>query len=170
MSKKALKAYLAELDASSLREQILDLYARFPEVKTYYDFVFNPREDTLLQDAMQRIREEYFPQRRKKAKARRSVAHKYIRHFKTLGVDAGVLAELMAFNLETAQRFETGRNCPQAFYRSIYKSFREWANHLVHHGIYPEYRDRATAFVENVVRADWPDPQAYTDFLEQLNT
>jgi len=170
MSKKALKKYLQQLDASALKEQILDLYGRFPEVKTYYDFVFNPQEDKLLREAMQRISEEYFPRRRKKAKARRSVAHNYIRHFRTLGVDAVVLSELMAFNLETAQRFEAQRNCPEAFYRSMYKSFLEWGNHLIHHGIFPEFRGRISSFVEGVEAADWPQKQAYADFLEQLNT
>jgi hypothetical protein len=170
MSKKALKKYVQQLDAAALQEQIFDLYRRFPEVKTYYDFVFNPQEDKLLREAMQRISEEYFPRRRKKAKARRSVAHKYIKHFRTLGVDAVVLSELMAFNLETAQRYETQRNCPDAFYRSIYKSFLEWGNHLVHHGILPEFRDRAISFVEGVEAAEWPQKQAFADFLEQLNT
>ena len=170
MSKNALKKYLQQLDGEALREQLLDLYSRFPEVKTYYDFVFNPQEDKLLREATQKISEEYFPLRRKKAKARRSVAHKYIRHFRTLEVDPTVLAELMAFNLETAQRFESLRNCPEAFYRSMHNSFREWGNHLVHHGIYPEFRDRAATFVDGVVEADWPRRQDYKDFLEQLNS
>ena len=170
MSKNALKKYLTQLDAEALREQLLDLYGRFPEVKTYYDFVFNPKEEKLLREASERISEEYFPRRRKKARARRSVAHKYIRHFRTLEVDPTVLAELMAFNLETAQRYETIRNCPEAFYRSIYKSFREWGHHLVHHGIYTEFGERVKSFVDGVERADWPQKQAYTDFLEQLNT
>jgi hypothetical protein len=67
MSKRALKKYLATLDEEALREQFMELYNRFPEVKTYYDFVFNPREDQLLRQAMERISEEYFPRRRKKA-------------------------------------------------------------------------------------------------------
>lgn len=170
MSKNALKKYLGQLDANALREQLLDLYGRFPDVKAYYDFVFNPQEDKLLEEATQRISEEYFPRRRKKAKARRSVAHKYIRHFRTLEVHPTVLAELMAFNLETARRYESGRNCPPAFYRSIYKSFREWGNHLVHHGIYAEFSQRARSFADGVEAADWPQKQAYADFLEQLNT
>ena len=170
MSKNALKKYLQQLDAESLREQLLDLYGRFPEVKTYYDFVFNPQEEKLLREATQRISEEYFPLRRKKAKARRSVAHKYIRHFRTLEVDPTVMGELMAFNLETAQRYEALRNCPDAFYRSMYKSFREWGNHLVHEGIYAAFDERVVSFVDGVTRADWPLKEAYADFLEQLNS
>ena len=66
---------------------------------------------------MARIAEEYFPKKRRRARARRSVADKYLKHFKTLGVDPSLQAELMAFNLETGLRFEKTRNCPEAFYK-----------------------------------------------------
>ena len=170
MSKRKLKKYLQTLDAAALREQLMDLYNRFPEVKTYYDFVFDPQEDKLLEEAAGRISEEYFPRRRKRAKARRSVAHKYIRHFRTLGVAPTVLAELMAFNLETALRYEKQRNCPDAFYRSMYKSYREWGQHLVHHGILEEFRDRFNGFATAVAVAGWPGREAFTDFCEQLQS
>ena len=168
MSKRALKKYLQELSSNALREQLLDLYERFPEVKTYYDFVFNPREEKLLREAMERISEEYFPRRRKKARARRSVAHGYIRHFQTLGVDPQVLAELMAFNMETALRFERKKNCPEAFYRSMYKSFTQWGAHLVHSGLAGEQQVRLSAFTDQVREAEWPNYQAFSDFQEQL--
>ena len=168
MSKRALKKYLATLDEEALREQFMELYIRFPEVKTYYDFVFNPREDRLLREAMGRISEEYFPRRRKKAKARRSVAHKYIKHFETLGVDPAILGELMAFNLETALRYENGRNCQEAFYRSMFKSFRQWGSHLRQEGLYGESRPRLVRFVEQVQEGEWPNYLAFLDFMEQL--
>ena len=168
MSKRALKKYLDTLDGEALREQFMELYNRFPEVKTYYDFVFNPREDQLLRQAMERISEEYFPRRRKKAKARRSVAHKYIKHFETLGVDPAILGELMAFNLETALRYEKGRNCPEAFYRSMFKSFRQWGSHLGHTGLYRQERARLARFVEQVQEGEWPNSLEFLDFMEQL--
>ena len=168
MSKRALKKYLNSLDKDALRHQLMDLYDRFPEVKTYYNFVFNPREDQLLGEAMDRITEEYFPRRRKKAKARRSVAHKLIRHFETLGVDPSVLAELMAFNLETALRYELGRRCYDSFYHSMYKSFRLWGGLLIQSGLYPEQRARFTGFVSKVCEAGWPKHLAFEDFCEQL--
>ena len=61
----------------------MDLYVRFPTVKAYYDFVFNPKEDKLIQEAKTKISNEYFPLKRKRPKARRSVAQKLIKHFKT---------------------------------------------------------------------------------------
>ena len=168
MSKRALKAYTDQLDRSALREQIHDLYERFPEVKTYYNFIFNPKEDKLLAEAMARIAEEYFPKKRRRARARRSVAHKYLKHFKTLGVDPSLQAELMAFNLETGLRFEKTRNCPEAFYKSMYRSYREWGAHLIHSAIYGEYREKYAQIAQDVDQANWPNKDSFLEFLEQL--
>ena len=60
MSKRALTAYLGELTKKQLQEQVLDLYTRFKPVKTYYNFVFNPKEEKLLDEAKFKIGKEYF--------------------------------------------------------------------------------------------------------------
>ena len=61
MSKRDLKKYLGELTKEQLEEQLIELYEKFAPVKTYYDFVFNPKEDKLLQEAKVKISQEYFP-------------------------------------------------------------------------------------------------------------
>ena len=43
MSKRALKKYLSELKKGELEDQLLGLYEKFPAVKAYYSFVFNPK-------------------------------------------------------------------------------------------------------------------------------
>ena len=63
MSKRDLKKYLTELHKKQLEEQILELYEKFSAVKTYYDFVFNPKEETLLKECKIKISNEYFPQK-----------------------------------------------------------------------------------------------------------
>ncbi|MBT8311327.1 MAG: hypothetical protein KJN91_00615, partial [Eudoraea sp.] len=68
MSKRALKKYLSELPKEALEAQVMDLYERFPSVKKFYDFVFNPREDKLMQEARFRISNEYFPLKRRRPK------------------------------------------------------------------------------------------------------
>ena len=71
MSKRALKKYLKELDKEDLEEQIIDLYERLDEVKVFYNFVFNPNERKLIENAKVKISKEYFPEnRRKRPKAR----------------------------------------------------------------------------------------------------
>ena len=80
MSKRALKKYLKELKKAQLEDQIMDLYERFKEVKAYYDFAFNPKEEKMLEEARFKIGKEYFPVGRRKAKLRRSVAQKIIKN------------------------------------------------------------------------------------------
>ena len=100
MSKRDLKKYISSLNKKQLEEQIIELYDKFLPVKTYYDFVFNPKEDKLLDECKIKISNEYFPVRGKKAKARRSVAQKYIKHFISLGVDSFIIADVMLYNIE----------------------------------------------------------------------
>ena len=95
MSKRALKKYVSNLPKKELEAQLLDLYDRFPMVKQYYDFVFNPKEDKLVQEAKTKISNEYFPVKRKRPKARRSVAQNRIKHFVKLGVDPYLIADVM---------------------------------------------------------------------------
>lgn len=168
MSKRALKKYLTDLPREALEEHLLDLYDRFPEVKGYYDFVFNPKEEKLLEEAKMRVLEEYFPRRRKRARARRSVAHRYLRHFRTLGVDPSLMADLMAFNLETALKYERERRCPEAFFRSMYKSFREWGGHLADHGLYRDQKERFVNVARAAEASGWPPAGAYSDFVDLL--
>jgi hypothetical protein len=96
MSKRDLKKYLHELTKEQLEEQLIDFYDRFKEVKSFYNFVFNPKEDQLLQACKFKISKEYFPVNLRKAKARRSVAQKYIKRFIQLGVDPCIIADVRA--------------------------------------------------------------------------
>ena len=86
MSKKLLQKHLFELQKEHLESMVLDLYDKFPEVKTYFNFVFNPNEKKLLEQARIKVASEFFPLKRKRPKARRAVAQKCIKLFKTLGM------------------------------------------------------------------------------------
>lgn len=162
MSKSALKKYLSSLKKKELELQILDLYERFPQVKTFYDFAFNPKEDKLIGDAKARISNEYFPKKRKRPRARRSVAQKLIRKFVTLGMDPYLLADLMLYNLETAQRFSAVRKVNEAFYKSMLRSYSEAANHVVLHSLEGEFRERMEHIYGQIREQEW-------DFAEEFD-
>jgi len=155
MSKRAFKKYIAELPKEALEEQLLDLYERFGPVKTYYDFAFKPKEEKLLNEAKARIRNEYFPLKRRRPRARRSVAQKYIRHFRTLGMADMLIADLMLFNLETALDFEAKRNVQAAFYKSMLNSFREAQEFIMYNQIREEL-PRIRKILEQVLSRSWP--------------
>jgi hypothetical protein len=167
MSKRALKSYLGELTKKQLQEQVLDLYTRFKPVKTYYNFVFNPKEEKLLDDARFKISKEYFPVNTRKPKTRRSVAHKIIKHYIQLGVDAFVIADVMLFNIEIAQKFTAKKLINQdSFYSSILKSFNEVVDYTEEHGIQSDFSERFLNIVKATEEQKWVNSEGFHNVLD----
>ena len=156
MSKRDLKKYLGELDKEQLQEQLIELYDKFSVVKEFYDFVFNPKEDKLLQEAKLKISHEYFPVsssgKRRKPKMRRSVAQKIIKHFITLGVDPFVIADVMLYTIEIAQAFSSENIIRQeTFYKSMSNSFEQAVQFSIANGILSEFNSRIRAISEETI-------------------
>lgn len=156
MSKRELKKYIGELTKAQLQEQILDLYGRFKDVKSYYDFAFNPKEDKLLEECKFKISKEYFPVNTRKPKMRRSVAQKYIRNFKTLGVEPAVIADVMLYNIEIAQAFCSEKPVKQdSFYASMLKSFQEAVAFIFDNGLHKQLQQRLDKIVDESIDQNW---------------
>ncbi|WP_373058293.1 DUF6155 family protein [Zunongwangia sp. H14] len=168
MSKRALKQYLNSLEKEELESQILDLYGRFKEVKTFYDFVFNPNEEKLVQEAKFKISREYFPERRKRAKARRSIAQKYIKHFRKLEMDPVMLADLMLYNIEIAQAFSADKEVKESFTRSIFKSFEEAVHFVLQHNLQDEFLTRMHKIEKNIKEQYWPNSYQFEKLMHQF--
>ena len=170
MSKRALQKYLSELTEDQLREQLMHLYTTFKDVKVYYDFVFNPREEKLVNESKEKIANEYFPVRRKRPRARRSVAQNYIKHFKTLGVNPLHIADIMWFNLEIAAAFNKERKFKQeAFYKSLAKSFDEAIRYCSVHGLTDEFLPRIRKVYDEIVAQNWSSLDQIERSMELLS-
>ncbi len=156
MSKKDLKEYLQQLNKKQLQEQITDLYSRYKEVKEFYDFAFNPQENKLLEDCKFKISKEYFPVSSRKAKMRRSVAQKFIRHFKTLGVEPCLIADVMLYQIEIAITYTSEKYVKQeAFYKSMLKSFAEAVTYINENAIRNDFNDRLVRIADDVAEQNW---------------
>lgn len=156
MAKRELKKYIAGLTKEQLEEQFVLLYEKFPDVKTYYNFVFNPQEEKLADEAKVKIANEYFPTRSKRAKLRRSVAQKFIRHFITLGVDPLVIADVMLFAIETAQKYSARRYVRYtSFYSSLLTAYKQAVDFSVKNGILSDMRPRLAAIPEAARTQKW---------------
>lgn len=170
MSKRDLKKYLNELSKEQLEEQLIELYDKFKDVKIYYDFAFNPNEDKLIGEAKLKIASEYFPARGKRAKMRRSVAQKYIKHFMTLGVDVTMVADLMLFTIETAQRFSSKRQIKyDSFYKSMLTAYQQAVNFMIENAILNEFLDRVVEVKEEVNRQNWMNKYEFNNFVEKVD-
>lgn len=169
MSKKDLKIYLAGLKKKQLEEQVLDLYDRFKEVKTFYNFVFKPKEEKLLEEATFKINKEYFPVGSRKPKARRSVAQNYIKHFIQLGVDAYVVAEVMLYNIEVAQRFNQKKEVKQdAFFKSMLRSFEQAVEYIAENKLNDEFNSRMVAIIKTSEDQHWMNADEFQHYLNHL--
>ncbi len=169
MGKRALQKYLTGLKKKELEVQILDLYLRFPLVKEYYDFVFNPKEGKLVQEAKTKISNEYYPLKRKKPKARRSVAQKYIKHYIKLGVDPHLIADVMLYNLEIGQSFSQDKNVPDAFYKSMLNSFNEAVHFISVNGLLHDFKDRIIKIYQNTQDQEWLHGEEFSRVLDIID-
>jgi hypothetical protein len=169
MSKRDLKKYLQELDKEQVEAQLIALYEKFVDVKVYYDFVFNPNEDKLVREAKVKISNEYFPVKSKKAKMRRSVAQKYIKHFITLGVDPFCIVDLMLFTIEIAQAYSSEKVIRQElFFKSMFSSYQQAVGFMITHGILISFQSRVEAIKEESVRQQWFNHYDFNAVIERL--
>ena len=170
MSKKDLKKYLSSLEKVRLEEQILELYNKFDNVKTYYNFAFDPKEDKLIGEAKFKISKEYFPQNRRKAKARRSVAQNQIRHFLQLGVDPILIAGVMFFNIEIAQTFSADKhNVAEAFSKSMFRSFEQAVNYILQNELTSEFINRIYKIKDEAEVQTWPNLYQFEKMTDQFD-
>lgn len=170
MSKRDLKKYLASMPKEELQEQMLALYDKFPDVKAYYNFIFNPKEDKLEQEAKAKISNEYFPLRGKRARLRRSVAQKYIKHFITIGVDPNIVADVMLYNIETAQKYSAKREMRYgSFYKSMLNSFRQVIEYTKTQRIATDFKVRFDAIANEAARQKWENREEFDYLLDHLD-
>ena len=171
MSKRDLKLYVHDLSKEQLQEQIVDLYTRFKEVKEYYDFAFNPKENKLIEECKFKISKEYFPHTKRKAKCRRSVAQSYIRHFKRLGVEPSLIADIMLFNIEIAQTYSSEKEIlKETFSKSMLKSFEEAINYTVENGLSNDFAPRFEKITDESSHQNWFNHNYFERLLKILNT
>ena len=173
MSKRDLKKYLQELDKSQLEEQIIELYDKFSPIKVYYDFVFNPKEDTLLKECKIKISNEYYPARTsgkpRRPKMRRSVAQKYIKHFILLGVDSFIIADVMLYSIEIAQTFSAEKPVKsETFYKSMLSSFEQSVRFMIANGIVEDFKSRIVAISKETNQQNWFNKEEFNAIIDRF--
>ena len=169
MSKRDLSRYLESLSKKELEDQMHELYKRLKEVREFYNFVFNPKEDKLIDEIKFKINKEYFPPAGRKPKKRRSTAQKAIRNFIKLGVDAEKIADVMLYNIETAQRFCEAKPVNQtAFYKSILNSFDEAAQFIQEYHLLDKFKTRLEQIVSETENQHWENAPAFDSRLDSV--
>ena len=170
MSKRDLKKYLTELNKNQLELQVLELYEKFSDVKVYYDFVFNPKEDKLLGEAKLKIANEYFPIKGRKPKMRRSTSQKLIKHFISLGVDSFIIADIMLYNIEIAQSYSSKKTIySDSFYKSMLNSFEQAIGFMIEKGNLYEFKPRVEDIKNQAISQKWMNRYEFEAIIERFD-
>jgi ADP-dependent phosphofructokinase/glucokinase len=148
----------------------MDLYDKFKEVKVYYDFAFNPNENKLIKEAKLKITNEFYPIKGKRAKMRRSIAQKYIKHFMSLGMDTHLIADLMLYTIEIAQTYSSEKEIKQeAFYKSMFSSFQQAVLFMNENGITAGFKSRVVDVHHKTIEQNWFNTIEFQITLEKLD-
>lgn len=171
MSKRQLLNFLNELGKPELKEQLIDLYDRFKNVKEFYDFSFSPKEDQHFRLAKEKISKEYFTENTRKAKKRRSIAQKQIVYLQKLEADPVRISDLMLFNLEVAQTFLDENTINQeGFYKSMLSSFRSALVYISKQQLDLEFEDRIDRIISKSKEQSWFNHEGFVQALELLKS
>tara|TARA_B110000046_G_scaffold57595_2_gene64364 strand:- start:36837 stop:37355 length:519 start_codon:yes stop_codon:yes gene_type:complete len=169
MSKTKFNKFITDCEKEELKEQLLDLYLRFKEVKEFYDFSFNPNEKKRVEEAKLKIAREYFPEGKRKPKKRRSVAQKHIEHLKKLEVESSQIIDLMLYNIDIAQAFNAEKPISQeAFYKSMLSSFRKALVFINQQFCRQEFNDRVLKIQQTALSQKWYNAEAFEIAVNDL--
>jgi Zn-dependent M32 family carboxypeptidase len=81
-------------------------------------------------------------------------------------MDAMWVAEVMLFNLETAQAFEEHRRVPDTFYKSMLNSFEELVQYVVLNRLLPQFIHRIREIYRKVRERNWPHAESFARVME----
>ena len=169
MSKTKFTKSIKACDKAELEEQLLDLYHRFKEVKEFYDFSFNPNEEKRVEVAKLKIAREYFPEGKRKAKKRRSVAQKHIEHLKKLEVEASQIIDLMLYAIEIAQAYNEDKPITQeSFYKSMLNSYRKALIFMSQQFLTEEFLQRVEEIKKTAFNQKWINAEGFERSIEEI--
>lgn len=173
MSKNSLKKYINTLDASQLRQLLLDAYSARKETKEYFDFYLDPDSEKLaakyraIIEREFKARQGYF-----KKRPRRSVCKKAISDFKRFSPDGQVLAELMLFYVMEADRWMRmmPRRVSDAFARSVADMLCDTIDLMRAEGILQQHRPAIEVLIDNAGRWGYGHRSLVSDKWEEAQS
>lgn len=138
-----LKRYLSFKEPQGLRDEILELFKLFPDVREYYSAKLNPGSETELLGKYKKIvRNEFFPERGF-PRMRYSIAKKAISDFKRISRNPGDIADLMLVYVEAGVdcTMEYG-DIDENFYYSMETMYEKAAAHISKNNLRKEFQER----------------------------
>ncbi len=154
-----------------LEDLVTLLYDKFKPVKVYFDFVFAPQTQKMIDSAKVKIEAEYFPKTLKRAKLRRTVANNFIKHFISLEMAPDRIIELMIYNIKIQLNYSKKRHIRhENYYKGTYSNFVQLLKFAIQHGFYADIDPDIKQILQDVVNQNWPNADNFKDIHIEITS
>jgi len=151
----SLNKYLKSLNKEQLIEQIGELYQKYKDVKTYYQYFMNPDDKTIADNYKKIIRNQFFPSRGF-GDPKLSVARKAVNDFKKLSPPAADIADMMLYYVENGVEFTKAYgDIDEPFYNSMESMFSTACKFIKINELIKVYTVRCEKILTNSIDTGW---------------
>ena len=159
ITQKNLKNYLKELNEQELRDEIKELYRKFPIVKEYYQLELSTDSTPVVDDYKNKIRRYYFPANRKIKRPKATKMRELINNFKKVAPFTYDVIDLLLYQVETMIAFTEERGyVSKGFYQTMVSRYKEALQLIVQEEAKEIFLERSQKIVEDASFMSWvPD-------------
>ncbi len=150
----SLKKYLQQFSKEQLVAQIIELNAKYKDVKTYYEFSINPNSDKAKEDAKKIISKCISTNFNYDLKLRE--ARKAITGFKKLSPTENDIADVMLFYVECGVNYTNAfGDIDEPFYNSIAGMFHDVGKYIKTNGMQERFKLRCKKIMDDTKNIGW---------------
>lgn len=152
MSKSELKKYITSMDEQELRSEILNLYQKFPEVKSYYAIELGTEADRkkIYDKAKKDIWNLFYISKRPRKRPRIQKIKTLLKEREKLSIFTHETIDLYLYAVETAVAYLLLRpRTTKATYNSSIENFRKAAQFIETAGLQDVFKERCVLMVSD---------------------
>lgn len=170
VSKLTLQKHLEQLEAEELREELMTLYQKFPNVKEYYQAELETGDESqVLESYKKKIYQAYFPKRgagrRKNSTCRKLIsAYRKIAVFEVDVIDLclwRVECAVMAFHDRNEKRYE-------AYFTAFWGTYELACRLIAKQGEWETFKDRLAALDRDAADLPYDTVQQFEKYRAQF--
>lgn len=154
-TKIELNKYLKELSKAELEKEVKKLYAKFKEIKKYYEIEFCDDTSEIINEYKQKIRKEYFPLKGY-GKARNKESRKVITEFKRISIFKRDEIELLLYRVENMIEYTKAYgDINEPFYNSLESSYEAACKLIKSEKLEKEFKTHCRKLMNETYHFGW---------------
>ncbi|MEZ4959887.1 MAG: DUF6155 family protein [Saprospiraceae bacterium] len=160
------KKYLDSLDEAGLREELLKLFTKLPQVQEFYaqELMSDAERKAMLEDYKKKVYNQFWTRTGNPRKSSNAGLRTLLANFEKISVFPSEVIDLFLYRVEMATEFanEFG-GMPDADYNASISAFKKAVEMMVEHKLGEQFRERCEALFRPDNLDYW-----YTESLEDL--